>query len=316
MGVHLHHSPLLAAALAFTALAAISLLDAPHSPRGLRLSRTGGSVVRRNVGVRSGRVAASAEAGKKLLVLGGSGFVGREVCKNAVEKGYQVTSLSRRGENPDPSDPLLKQVNWVKGNALDEMTVRGLVEEKYDAVVHAMGLLFDIKSGMPQMNLIVSGSRSEPDDTSTYDNITRRTAEILLDQISKNRGNKPTPVAFVSAAEAGWPQMSGGSTVENVAPDWLKRYLTAKRAVEAMMESNQSIRPIVYRPSLIWNWGKLDVLPVIPIFNLANALGVPFVDKTVRVETLAKAIVEGIDNDSVTGVQRFPQIETLGAGAA
>ena len=25
-----------------------------------------------------------------------------------------------------------------------------------------------------------------------------------------------------------------------------------------------------YRPSLIWSWDKLDVLPVIPVFNIAR----------------------------------------------
>ena len=65
------------------------------------------------------------------------------------------------------------------------------------------------------------------------------------------------------------------------------------------------------RGSLIWSWDKLDVLPIIPVFNLANAVGVPFVDKTVRVETLADAIVAGIEDDSVSGVQRFMQMEEL-----
>jgi hypothetical protein len=55
----------------------------------------------------------------------------------------------------------------------------------------------------------------------------------------------------------------------------------------------------------------LDVLPVIPIFNIASAVGVPFVDKTVRVETLADAIVEGIANEEVEGVQRYMQMEEL-----
>ena len=71
------------------------------------------------------------------------------------------------------------------------------------------------------------------------------------------------------------------------------------------------LRPIMFRPSLIWSWDKFDVLPVIPVFNIASALGVPFVDKTIRVEVLGKAIVAGLADESVRGVQRFPEMERL-----
>jgi hypothetical protein len=47
------------------------------------------------------------------------------------------------------------------------------------------------------------------------------------------------------------------------------------------------------------------------VFNIASAIGIPFVDKTVRVETLADAIVAGITDDSVEGVQRYMQMEQL-----
>jgi len=53
------------------------------------------------------------------------------------------------------------------------------------------------------------------------------------------------------------------------------------------------------------------VLPVIPIFNLACAVGVPFVDKTVQVGTLADAIVQGISDNEVEGVQRYMEMEEL-----
>jgi uncharacterized protein YbjT (DUF2867 family) len=33
----------------------------------------------------------------KVLVLGGTGFVGTEVCKQALQAGYDVVALSRRG---------------------------------------------------------------------------------------------------------------------------------------------------------------------------------------------------------------------------
>ena len=124
-------------------------------------------------------------------------------------------------------------------------------------------------------------------------------------------GSEPIPYAFVSCAEAGWPDVPFGDSVESVSPDWLKRYLVAKRAVEAELTTTAGVRPIVMRPSLIWDWKKFDVLPVIPVFNIANAVGVPFVDKTVRVETIGKAIVAGLVDSDVSGVQRFQQMEAL-----
>jgi len=252
--------------------------------------------------------------GRRLLVLGGNGFVGREVCRLAVQRGFAVTSLSRRGENPEPGNKELDQVNWVKGNAVDAGVVSGLVGEA-DAVVHAIGLLFDANSGLTNLNLIVSGSGSTPDDTSTYDRITRQTGFNLINAIKgklKMPFSAPTPMMFVSAAEAGWPDVSLGEAVENVAPAWLKEYLVAKRAVEAeLRQSEDVIRAAIFRPSLIWSWTKFDVLPVIPVFNLLNAIGVPFVDKTVTVSTLSKAIVAALEDETVAGVQRFPEMEEL-----
>jgi hypothetical protein len=102
--------------------------------------------------------------------------------------------------------------------------------------------------------------------------------------------------------------------VDEAAPDWLKRYLVAKRAVEAELSaSTGQLRSVIVRPSLIWNWKKFDVLPVIPVFNIASALGVPFIDKTVRVEDVGRSIVAGLLDESVSGVQRFEEMESLSA---
>ena len=79
-------------------------------------------------------------AGKRMLVLGGGGFAGREICRNAVAQGYRVTSLTRRGVNPLPEDALLKQVNWKLGDALDARLVTALVNDA-DAICHAIGIL-------------------------------------------------------------------------------------------------------------------------------------------------------------------------------
>lgn len=254
---------------------------------------------------------------RRLLVFGGSGYAGSWICRNAVEQGWKVTSLSRRGENPDPKDDRLCQVDWRAGDALDKKTVDSLTANA-DAVVHAIGLLFDVNSGLSNLNVIVSGSNSKPGPESTYENITRKTASLAIDA-AQGKATVPAllgqrmPFVFISAAEAGWPDVQFGPQVDAAAPEWLKRYLAAKRAIESKLSQSGRLRPVVLRPSLMWSWDKLDVLPAIPIFNIANALGVPFVDKTVRVETLAKAAVAALDDDGVSGVQRFDKMEQLAA---
>ena len=227
----------------------------------------------------------------------------------AASRGHKVTSLSRRGA---PEKGGVDGVTYVSGDATDPSTIRALVSD-CDAVVHAVGLLFDATTpGGGILNLIVSGSKSRPGAESTYDAITRVTAFNALDACKQqNPFSAKKSFLFVSAAEAGWPQVSGGPTVEKLAPAPLKRYLEAKRAVESRLLATPSVRPVIYRPSLIWDWKKIDVLPIIPIFNAASALGVPFVDKTIRVETLAAAIVAGVENQDVAGVQRFPEMEDL-----
>mmetsp|Transcript_8032 Transcript_8032/g.8884 ORF Transcript_8032/g.8884 Transcript_8032/m.8884 type:complete len:295 (+) Transcript_8032:64-948(+) len=259
----------------------------------------------------------------KVVVFGGTGYVGSQVCERLVEEGFDVTGVSRRGVNPRPENDLLERVNWVSGDATNPKDVEQFVMDS-DAVVHAVGLLFDVESGLEGLNTVVSGSKSIPDpDASTYDNITRRTMFNILDSIEKKvngnpiaklmNGNKQFPLAFVSCAEAGWRDVPLGDKVDDIAPGWLKSYLKAKRAVESRMFENspESIRPIAMRPSLIWSWDKLDVLPIIPVFNIACALGVPFIDKTIRVEALADAIVQSIKDDTVSGVQRYMNMEEL-----
>ncbi|KAB1204763.1 hypothetical protein CJ030_MR8G027390 [Morella rubra] len=54
---------------------------------------------------------------EKLLVLGGNGFVGSHVCKEAVDRGMSVASLSRSGRS-SIHDPWANKVTWHQGNLL------------------------------------------------------------------------------------------------------------------------------------------------------------------------------------------------------
>ena len=144
------------------------------------------------------RMQSSSEGKGKLLVLGGTGFVGSTVAKLALDRGYEVVSLSRRGQPPaDSKIAGQTQVTWVQGDATKAEDVQRVMSEgDFTGVVHAIGMLFE-----GDLNKFASGSGSIPSEGSTYDDITRKTAFNAMDAAVANGVKK---FGFVSAAEARW----------------------------------------------------------------------------------------------------------------
>lgn len=71
----------------------------------------------------------------KVLVTGGDGFIGRHLCAELVDRGHDITSLSR---SPDPS-VLPQSVETVAGDVADYESIEGAFEGQ-DAVVHLAAL--------------------------------------------------------------------------------------------------------------------------------------------------------------------------------
>lgn len=69
---------------------------------------------------------ASSKKGK-LLVLGGTGFLGQTICKRAVVEGYAVTSVSRRGVLPDMTPS--SSIDYRKGDAREKETIASILNE-------------------------------------------------------------------------------------------------------------------------------------------------------------------------------------------
>jgi len=88
---------------------------------------------------------ACTEGMTKLLVVGGSGFLGREICREAVGDGYAVRSVSRGGR-PSTDLPGLHQhdaqwiddVEWTSADLFSPHTWRDRLRG-CDIVVHAVG---------------------------------------------------------------------------------------------------------------------------------------------------------------------------------
>ncbi|KAK6266477.1 hypothetical protein QUC31_017314 [Theobroma cacao] len=64
----------------------------------------------------------------KLLVLGGNGFVGSHICREALEQGLTVSSLSRSGR-PSLHDSWLNDVLWHKGDLLSPGSLKQAMSE-------------------------------------------------------------------------------------------------------------------------------------------------------------------------------------------
>lgn len=82
---------------------------------------------------------------KRLLVLGGSGYVGQNVCHAAVKSGgfAAVHSLNRSGAPPPGASPdhlssSLSQVEWIAGDVFDRVAREDAISEA-DAVVSCVG---------------------------------------------------------------------------------------------------------------------------------------------------------------------------------
>lgn len=83
--------------------------------------------------------AASRAVGEKVVVLGGSGFVGSRVCERLASEGASVTSVSRSGRPPAAAGAWADKVTWVQGDATSMDLAP--VFQGADAVISAIGAI-------------------------------------------------------------------------------------------------------------------------------------------------------------------------------
>jgi nucleoside-diphosphate-sugar epimerase len=90
--------------------------------------------------------------------------------------------------------------------------------------------------------------------------------------------------------------------------------LVAKRAVESRLTTlneENKLRASWLRPSLVYTFEKPAALPAVFAFVLGNAVGIPFVDRPVTVDTLARAAVRALSDGETRGCLDYEAMERL-----
>ncbi|XP_017697094.2 uncharacterized protein At1g32220, chloroplastic isoform X2 [Phoenix dactylifera] len=149
----------------------------------------------------------------KLLVLGGSGFVGSHVCKEALEQGLSVSSLSRSGRS-SIRESWADKVAWHQGNLLVPDSLKDVMNG-VTAVISCVGG-FGSYSHMYKIN---------------------GTANINAIRAASEQGVKR--FVYISAADFGLVNYL------------LQGYYEGKKAAEAELLSKFTYGGVVLRPGFI-----------------------------------------------------------------
>ncbi|KAJ9608867.1 hypothetical protein H2200_006638 [Cladophialophora chaetospira] len=282
-------------------------------------------------------------AKKKLVVAGGNGFLGSRICKSAVARGWDVTSISRSGEptwssvSSETTAPSWSQsVTWAKGDILKPTTYAPYLKDA-DAVVHTMGILLEadykgVLSGSESVFSGLSRAFSSSKAGSSSNPLDRKPGEGLEKgekdgQITYELMNRDSAIALAQEAEREGAHTFVYISAAAGAPILPKRYITTKREAESTIASQMiKLRNIFIRPGFLYDNSRKFTLPIAAsgmvgsTFNslvggsLTSMFGAA-VEKPLKADLVADAVVEAIVDDQTKGVVDTKMIEALASKA-
>ncbi|KAH7107503.1 NAD(P)-binding protein [Auriculariales sp. MPI-PUGE-AT-0066] len=193
---------------------------------------------------------------RKLLVVGGNGFVGSHVCKSALAHGWSVTSMSSSGapfRTPAGHTPAwASSVAWTAANALQPNTYNDLIRGQ-NAVVHTIGTLLpstSYKDAVRRADLpAVIGALLErslganPLKDDLYSTLNRDSALRVFETFAAENPTGERTFVFLSAADIFQPIIPA-------------RYIESKREAEAGLSQrakDAGVRTVFIRPGLMYH---------------------------------------------------------------
>lgn len=268
----------------------------------------------------------------KLVVFGGNGFLGKRICQEAINNGFQVLSVSRSGRAPSPQSPQDKnwiaEVEWKSADVFNPESYSEYLKGSPN-VVHSMGILledesykmkvksplnrsFDLKSLIPSFG---ANPLDKKNPNFTYERMNKQSALILAQAFSKaidasETKLKDMPTFTYISADRGFPIIPSG-------------YINSKREAEAeLMRYEDLFRPILVRPGFMFEEYKntMDarsyVHYALEFLNCSNKLllrnKLQFVNDltrpTVSTQQVSRSILSKIQDPTFKGVLSLDSI--------
>jgi nucleoside-diphosphate-sugar epimerase len=215
---------------------------------------------------------------KKILLTGGTGFLGSYILRALIEKGYQVRALCRSNKRPFYIPvSILEKVEWIEGDVLDVVSLDDAMKD-VDAVIHAAAVVSFQRSDRHLMQSVnVEG--------------TANVVNLALE-------NNVTRLLHVSSVAALGRSEQGGEVNEE--KKWEENKLTThyarskfKAELEVWRGMAEGLDAVIMNPSTILGYGDWHQSSCAIFRNIYNGFKwyTPGINGFVDVEDTAKAAV-------------------------
>lgn len=220
----------------------------------------------------------------KLVVPGGNGFIGSEICRIAVRNGHDVAAFGRTGRpSLTPArHPWVQDVEWRAADVFDPETWRSLLEGA-DAVIDC-----------------ISTIREAPDQNVTFERANAESAILAAEEaVEADVGT----FVFLS--------------VQDKPPIVDPSFLAAKRYAERKIpERHPELRFVSLRPNLVFGNRSPGTSTLAAVLRQLDRVGPhPYATSEGRplpVELVAAAAVHAAVTSTLEGTLTVPQIADLG----
>lgn len=220
----------------------------------------------------------------KLVVPGGNGFIGSEICRIAVQNGHEVAAFGRTGRPAltPARHPWTGSVEWRAADVFEPETWRDLLDGA-DAVVHSIATI-----------------QEDPSQGITFDRVNAESALI-------------TAREAVDAGVEAFVYLSVHDKPPFVSPD----FLAAKRRAEREIPKQYpDLRTVALRPNLVYGPRRRGTATIAGVFNqLQGGIAGGYAEEDGRplpVELVAATAVHAALTPTLSGPLTVPQIADLG----